>query len=330
MMKYLRLMRPVEWIKNVVVLAGPAFSLHIFEPAVAIVFAAFCLVASASYVINDLIDREADRSHPTKRNRPIAAGEVSPAAGTVMSVVLVTGACLLCLPLPRPVLGIVMGYFALILAYSCMLKKRPILDVIIIAVGFVLRAVAGAQAVSVHVSPWLIACTFTLCMFLGFGKRRCELATLTDRENAGAHRTTLLRYTPELLNHLTSVSAGIAIMTFLLYTMDTSAPAPPFRKDLLLYTLPLVAYGLFRYAMLIETGKFTGPTQIVKEDRALVLTSLVWALAVGGIIAWTREVPTTGTKTHAGASIDTAGIDTAGINPGTIAPAGHQDASDDD
>ncbi len=289
---YIRLMRPGEWIKNVIVLAGPAFGLHLFEAETTFAFAAFCLVASAAYVINDLADREADRAHPTKRDRPIASGRISAASAVLFAIVLVglaTGMSLWTLPHSFTV--VLHSYFVLILAYSFVLKRRPILDVIIIAVGFVLRAVAGAEAVQVPVSPWLIACTFTLCMFLGFGKRRCELATLERKADARAHRATLLRYSPQLLNQLTSVSAGIAIMTFLLYTMDTG-PAeihPPFKKEYLLYTLPLVAYGLFRYTMLVETGKFTGPSQIVAKDRALLLTGVVWMIVVGVILAVTKE-----------------------------------------
>jgi 4-hydroxybenzoate polyprenyltransferase len=207
-----------------------------------------------------------------------------------LAVALVAGSLGLASMLPWIVAAIVGGYFLMMLGYSFGLKNRPILDVILIASGFVLRAVAGAAAVHALVSPWLVACTFTLCMFLGFGKRRCELATLTNREEAGAHRSTLLRYSPELLNHLTSVSAGIAIMAFLLYTMDTTpALHPPFKKEFLLYTLPLVTYALFRYAMLIETGRFTGPMQIFRKDKALGLTILLWTAAALAIALATRD-----------------------------------------
>jgi decaprenyl-phosphate phosphoribosyltransferase len=288
----LRLMRPVEWIKNVIVLAGPAFSLHLTAPGATFAFAAFCLTASACYVINDLADREADRAHPTKRHRPIASGAVSVSSAITLAVVLVVVAFgMSAWFLPRGATATVVAYFLLILAYSFALKRRPILDVMIIAIGFVLRAVGGAAAVDVPVSPWLIACTFTLCMFLGFGKRTCELATLAENAEAGKHRATLRRYSPQLLGQLTSVSAGIAIMTFLLYTMDSGPAAlhPPFKKEWLLYTLPLVAYGLFRYTMLVESGRFTGPTQIVTKDRGLLITGVLWVVIVGAILALTHE-----------------------------------------
>lgn len=292
MSHYIRLMRPHQWIKNLVVLAGPAFGLEFADFRVVVVLAAFCLMSSASYAINDIFDREADRTHPEKRERPIASGAVPVGAAWLFAGLLAVAAVCMTYTLLQPAVTLlVAGYFVLILAYSSSLKQRPILDVIIIAVGFVMRAVAGAQAVDAFVSPWLIACTFTLCMFLGFGKRRCELATLRSDADRVKHRATLLRYTPELLTHLISVSAGIAIVTFLLYTMDANPniPHPPFHKEYLLYTLPLVAYGFFRYAMLIETGRFTGPMQIVLKDKALLLTGFLWAASAAGIILTTRD-----------------------------------------
>lgn len=311
MQNYLKLIRPVEWVKNVIVLAGPAFSLHLTDPRALFAFVCFCLAASACYVINDLVDREADRAHPTKRARPIASGAVSAQAALVLAAVLIAGAFVVAgIFLPRAATGTIAAYFALILAYTFVLKRRPILDVIVIAIGFVLRAVGGTFAVQVDVSPWLIACTFTLCMFLGFGKRRCELATFAQEEDAGTHRATLRRYTPQLLNQLTSVSAGIAIMTFLLYTMDRTPGElhPPFRKEWLLYTLPLVAYGLFRYTMLVETGRFSGPTQIVAEDRGLLLTGVLWIVIVGLILIGTREPRQPGPPpASAGGAVQSAG-----------------------
>ena len=311
MQQLLKLIRPIEWIKNVIVLAGPAFSLHLTDPRALFAFVCFCLAASACYVINDLVDCEADRAHPVKRLRPIASGSVSEQSALALAAVLmVTAMGIGFVFLPRAATLTVVAYFALILAYTFVLKRRPIQDVIVIAIGFVLRAVGGAVAVQVDVSPWLIACTFTLCMFLGFGKRRCELATFAQEEDAGTHRATLRRYTPQLLNQLTSVSAGIAIMTFLLYTMDRgpSELHPPFKKEWLLYTLPLVAYGLFRYTMLVETGRFTGPTQIVAEDRGLLITGVLWIIVVGLILVGTHEPRQSGPRsTPATAHVNPAG-----------------------
>ena len=299
MRDYLQLMRPQEWIKNLVVFAGPLLGYRLFhDPAIwqaALCFGAFCLVASANYSFNDIMDREADAHHPVKRHRPVARGAVSPAAAAMMAAVLIILGMGLTFWLLNPNVAALVGvYFILILAYSTWLKKRIILDVIIIATGFVLRAWAGAEAVGVPTSEWLIACTFTLCLFMGFGKRRCEVAVLGETQQAREHRTTLARYTPELLNNLTSVSAAIAVVTFLLYTIEPSYPPPPFPKKHLLYTLPLVVYGVFRFAMLAQSGRFTGPTAIFLKDRAFQATLVLWGIAAAGIVfenqvrLWTR------------------------------------------
>ena len=265
------------------VFAGPAAALKLssgtaFLQAV-LAFVGFCLAASATYAINDVMDREADASHPTKRNRPVARGAIPPSAalGTAGLLVLMAAALTMFL-LNGQVAAVLLLYFLMTLAYSVTLKRRMILDVIVVASGFVLRAWAGSLAVGVETSEWLVACVFTLCLFLGFGKRRCELAMIGDVNEAGQHRRTLLRYTPHLLNHLITVSAGIAVITFLLYTMDTTGHPAPFHKEHLFYTLPLVVYGIFRFAMLSELGAFSGPTEIVLRDRPLLATILLWAV----------------------------------------------------
>ncbi len=287
MLSYLALMRPKQWIKNLAVLAGPVFAQK-FDPdslvMVSVVFAAFCLVSSSSYVINDLLDRDLDAVHPTKKHRPIASGAVSPSGAIVWAILLLIGAMSLGVAmLPPGTVGVIGAYFLMILAYSLALKHRMILDVLIIAVGFVLRATAGAGAVEAFVSPWLIVCTFTLCMFMGFGKRRCEIAQFDSQAEAAEHRKTLLRYTPELLSNLISVSAGITIITFLLYTMDRDI-STTFPKEHLLYTLPLVVYGVFRYAMLVESGTMHGPMEIVLHDRAFQATIAIWSLLAAAVI----------------------------------------------
>lgn len=283
MINYVRLMRPKEWIKNFAVLAGPVFAMRVDGESLAqtgTVFGAFCLASSATYAINDVFDRKADALHPIKKGRPLASGAIAPGEALLLALVLFA----LSVYVPVRLLGwrtavIVIAYFVINLAYSVALKRRMILDVILIAIGFVLRATAGAVAIDVDISPWLIVCTFTLCMFLGFGKRRCEIAVFNSPAEAGEHRATLLRYTPELLAHLISVSAGITIITFLLYTMDRDpAYAPPFNKHHLLYTIPLVVYGVFRYAMIIQTGERHGPMDIILHDRPFLGTIIIWSL----------------------------------------------------
>jgi len=289
----LKLMRPRQWIKNLVVLAGPALGQKL-DVASAIdtglIFVAFCLASSAAYVVNDLLDREADALHPDKRHRPLASGAVSPGAAVVLAVVLVAGAvCLAWLLLPVTCTVVLAGYFVLILAYSLALKQVLILDVVAIAIGFVLRAAAGAAAVEVIVSQWLLVCTFTLCLFLGFGKRRAELASFEDGGRASEHRRTLSAYTPELLNHFISVSAGIAVVTFLLYTMDRApGTAPPFHKWHLLYSVPLVVYGIFRYAALVTRAGKDDPAEIILRDRPLLATIGAWSLFVA-LVIWEEQ-----------------------------------------
>jgi len=280
---FLILIRPQQWIKNVVVFAGPAAGLKLFTSEgltrTIFTFAAFCLAASAGYVINDILDCRADRSHPTKKLRPIAAGRIGVGPAMVLAFLLwaaAFGASVVFLP--RGVTLVLAVYVAMTLSYSSYLKDRIILDVILIAMGFVLRALAGALAVNVPASEWLIVCVFTLCMFMGFGKRRCEIAMIGDAAEIGQHRRTLLRYTPDLLNHLITVSAGIAVITFLLYTLDSGGHPSVFPKHHLFYTLPLVVYGIFRFAMLTELGYYTGPTEIVLKDRAIFLTIVLWTL----------------------------------------------------
>jgi 4-hydroxybenzoate polyprenyltransferase len=170
----------------------------------------------------------------------------------------------------------------LTLLYSFVLKHQMLLDVIAIATLFVLRALSGAFAIGVDPSPWLLICTFMLCLFLGFGKRRCEIAMIGDSDAAlRGHRATLVRYTPDLLNHLLSTSAGIAIVTFLLYTLDRTDVNNPFiaHKHHLIYTLPLVVYAIYRYAMKIEMGDATGPTDLLLKDKPIVITTILWGLS---------------------------------------------------
>lgn len=293
MRAYLQLARPPQWVKNVFVLAGLVAGgselidrgsfVHSVGLA-ALAFAGFCLVSSSCYVINDLLDREEDRHHPTKRLRPIASGAVTSTGAVLFSIVLAAGG-IACSALvgAKGFVIILIAYYVLTNVYSVVLKHIILLDVISISTGFVLRAWGGAIAVDVPVSPWLIICTFTLCLFLGFGKRRCELAVIGDSEKAKNHRATLEGYTIELLNHLLSISAGIAVITFLLYAMDAETERK-FGTNYLIYTMPLVVYGVFRYAMLIESGRIAGPTDIMLNDRPFVAVVILWVALASGII----------------------------------------------
>lgn len=280
---YLKLLRPADWFKNVFVFAGLAFGRKIGDPEAMLhalyAFAGFCLASSAGYIVNDIVDRHRDRLHPVKKHRPIASGIISPPKGIAIAVLLLILTVGFCLLLPVRFAATVGSYFALVLLYSFALKQRMLLDVITIAVLFVLRAMGGAYAVSVEASPWLLVCTFMLCLFLGFGKRRCEIAMIQSDQDKHGHRATLLRYTPDLLNHLLSTSAGVAIITFVLYVLDQGMENPfGERKTRLLYTLPLVVYAIYRYAMLIELGKATGPTDLIAKDPPFLASLLLWGI----------------------------------------------------
>lgn len=289
---YVELLRIRQWIKNVAVLAALPFGWleHGFtcSAAMALAFGAFCVASSAVYSFNDVLDRREDLIHPGKRNRPVARGAVSPSAAILFAAVLAVGAIALSfLITDRRFAACAGGYLVLMLAYSLFLKHEPILDVIIIACGFVLRTMAGAIAVGVYISPWLVVSTFTLCLFLGFGKRRSEIYALNNADVAAQHRKTLTRYSADLLNQLLSTSAGVALVTFMLYIMGTETlpgQTVVFDKSPLLYTFPLVAYGLFRYAMLIESGEVTGPTDIILKDRILLVVVLLWMATSAAIV----------------------------------------------
>jgi len=289
-MAYLRLIRPAQWFKNVFVLAALCFGRKLGDPraiqTILIAFVAFCLASSAGYVFNDILDRERDRLHPHKKDRPLPSGAVSVQAAALLTVLLTVAAFAFCYPLRNTYFPLtITAYLLLVLVYSLVLKHHMLLDVITIAVLFVLRALGGAVAIEVEVSPWLLICTFMLTLFLGFGKRRCEIAVIGNNEDLGGHRRTLPRYTPQLLTHMLSTCGGIAVITFLLYTLDTTVPSPfGVHKQHLLFTLPLVIYGVFRYAMLIELGKGTGPTDLLLNDRPLLATILLWATASVGIL----------------------------------------------
>jgi 4-hydroxybenzoate polyprenyltransferase len=288
-MPYVRLLRPHQWVKNVFVLAGIVFGQKANDPAawrVALLgLICVCLVSSAIYVFNDIRDRDEDRRHPRKSKRPIAAGEVSvPTAGVISFVAAAVGlggAWLL-----GPAFFLVVAVYAVLqVTYTLGLKHAALLDVIAIALGFVLRAVAGAVLVHVSISVWLVLCTFTVCLFMGFSKRRCEVLALeSNGEHAAAsHRRTLALYTPSLLNHMTTVSAGIAVISYMLYATDHET-ITKFGTNYLAYTLPIVVYAVFRFALLVEHGFVDGPTDVILRDRPFQVALALWGICAVAIV----------------------------------------------
>jgi len=267
---FVRLARPRQWVKNLFVLLPVVFAQRAGQPGVwvqaLLAAGAFCLASSAVYAFNDIRDRNADRLHPRKRLRPLPAGQLGVGGATIFAVILAAGALAVASRTNWPTTGMIAAYLLLQVLYSTALKKKMLVDVMCIALGFVLRAVAGAVAIAAEPSPWLIICTFTLCMFIGFCKRRAELSTLADAVAASDHRPTLVGYTPELLTHLITLSAGIAIMSFLLYSVSPTT-VDRFGSVYLVYTLPAVIY-------------YDDPTDLLLQDRPLQITGIVWTVAV--------------------------------------------------
>jgi len=289
----LELARPKHWVKNLIVLFPLFFALRFGSPGswwlASLALVAFCLASSAVYIVNDIRDRDRDREHPHKKDRPLASGKVGVPLALAEAAFLFAGAMLVALRAGPLVLLIVLAYVLLQVAYTFSLKRKMIVDVVCIALGFVLRAAAGAVAIHVEASPWLIICTFTLCMFLGFCKRRNELATIGDVELAEKHRPTLAGYTPELLTHLITLSAAVAIISYLLYA-SSPRTVDQFHTTYLVYTLPAVIYAVCRFAMFSMIGKYSDPTDLIMRDWAFQVSVAVWAAATFAIIRWGRHV----------------------------------------
>lgn len=283
MIKYLiKEMRPKQWTKNGFIFAALVFDRQLFIwgslKRTLIAFVLFCLLSSSVYIINDILDVEADRNHPVKKNRPIAAGKLPiPLALTtaiVMVVVAIGGSYLLAWHLAL----IAAVYLLMNLAYSRWLKHIPLIDVLIIAAGFVLRVAAGVSVIQVQrFSPWLYVVMTLLALYIGFGKRRAEM-TVLGIENQGSHRKVLDGYSIALIDQLITIVSSTTIIAYSLYTF--SAPNLPENHAMML-TIPFVLYGIFRYLYLIEIKHAGGePEEILLKDRPLQITVVLWVIAV--------------------------------------------------
>ena len=284
-----RLSRPRQWVKNVFVLAPLLFSgrlgnaVHLENAFLA--FASFCLLSGAVYAINDVADARADRAHPRKRLRPVASGRVSPAVALALAAFLAAVGLALAyvLPgpdLPGPVVWVGAAYLANSLLYCLWLKYRVIVDVLLIAIGFVLRLLAGCAAISVVPSSWILVCGFSLALVLGFGKRRTEVANLSGR---GDYREVLGIYDEAKLNMLVGICTAVCLMSYMLYTVAPET-AQLHGTQNLVYTVPFVAYGLFRYAFKVMEGKGDGPTDILLRDPAFFAIGAIWAGSVVAVL----------------------------------------------
>ena len=285
--------RPGHWIKNGAVLLPVVFgrqagSASAWLSAV-VAAAAFCLASSCAYIVNDIADRETDQAHPRKKHRPIAAGRVSLRAACIEAAVLGVVALIVAWYISAALVGLVAVFLLLEIGYSLLLKHKVLVDVISIALAFVLRAAAGAVTIAVVISPWLFVCMFTACLFMGFCKRYGEVVTLGQTAEAGRHRKVLFAYTPEVLTHLVTVSAGIAVVSFLLYGMSPRTVGE-FGTYYFVYTLPVVIYGVFRFAMLSMKGIYADPTDLILHDRPFQLAVVVWLAASVGIVYYGKAL----------------------------------------
>jgi len=275
-------LRPHQWTKNLLVFAALAFSKHLFEAdpllRTLVAFAVFCGLSGSVYLVNDVADLERDRLHPRKKLRPLASGQIG-ARPALATASLLAALCLAASALlGGPFLVCAAGYLLLNLAYSFRLKNAVILDVIAISLGFVLRAVAGAVAISVHISDWLLVCTFLLALFLALSKRRHELVFLSD--GASDHRAILAEYSPYLLDQMISVVTASCLMAYCFYTMAPET-LEKYQTDRLSWTIPLVLYGIFRYLYLVHLKEQGGsPTDVLLTDWPLLVDVALWAVAV--------------------------------------------------
>ncbi len=279
-------LRPKQWSKNLLVFAGLVFSRNLFDPTNFLRslagFVAFCLLSGAVYLVNDLADIESDRVHPLKRFRPIASGRLKPgaarvAAGVAAALALVGG---FALDWRFGVIGL--AYFLMQLAYSFKLKHMVVLDVMTVAAGFALRAVAGTVLVHVTISPWLFVCTILFALFIALAKRRHELLFL---EGGGtAHRSVLEMYSESLLDQMMAVATSSTVIAYCLYTIAPETVAK-FGTHNLMLTVPFVLYGIFRYLYLVYRKEMGGaPEKVLFTDVPLIVDIVLWMVSVVAVL----------------------------------------------
>jgi len=275
-------LRPQQWVKNGFIFAALIFSQSLTRwdrsRQVLLAVLVFCLVSSAVYVLNDVLDAPEDRNHPSKKLRPIASGRASATTVGIVGVVLAAVGLIAAWRLSLSFLGIVVAYLAINVLYSTILKRVALLDVFIVALGFILRVIAGGLVIHVAISPWLIVCTTMLALFIALSKRRHELVVLGRR--ASDHRAILAGYTPYFLDQLISIVTASTVVTYALYTLspDVQSKFPGKRLEL---TIPFVLFGIFRYLHLIHNSDHGGnPTRSLFTDPVLLSVVLFWAASV--------------------------------------------------
>lgn len=279
-------MRPKQWIKNLLVYAGALFSLKLFDPVsigrATAAFFLFCMISGCVYIMNDVLDYKRDKVHPEKKKRPIPSGRLPRpvAMGALVVIFLVAFGVSFYLSIPFGIIALT--YFIMNIAYSLKLKHVVIIDVMIIALGFVFRAVAGALVINVAFSHWLLICTMLLALFLAICKRRHELNLI--KENAGKHRAVLEFYTPALVDQMTSVVTASALVSYALYTISPEV-TEKMGTDKLIYTFPFVLFAIFRYLYLVMARNQGGsPEKVFLKDPAMIIDLFLWIATVVTIL----------------------------------------------
>jgi 4-hydroxybenzoate polyprenyltransferase len=277
----IKTMRPRQWVKNGFVFMALFFDkqLFVYDSFMRTFegFLLFCLISSTVYLVNDLADIESDRKHPEKKHRPLPAGQLPVGVAWAAAILFALTTLPLAYYISPAFAGIIFTYLATNILYSRWLKHVPILDVLILASGFVLRVAAGVTLITVErFSPWLYVVTTLFALYIGFGKRRAEMTLLA--QGAGSHRKVLDGYTIPLLDQYITIVSGTTIVTYSLYTF--TAPNLPPNHSMML-TIPFVVYGIFRYLQLIQTGHAAGaPDEVALKDRPLQVTVLLWGLTI--------------------------------------------------
>jgi len=277
MTEWIRLLRPAQWVKNAFVLAPLLFSGRATETSAILAavgaLVAFCLVSSCVYILNDIADRAADRAHPTKRDRPIAAGRIGVGPASALGVVLGVAGLAVARATGTSVALVCGIYLALNVVYSIRLKRVVLLDVFSLAAFFVLRLLAGAAAVQVTPSIWLLLCGGLLALYLGFAKRRHELTLLGD--GSTSHREVLAHYSPIFLDQMSVVLLSVTIVSYIMYTVFSDT-AVAVGSNALVYSAVFVLYGVFRYLYLVHQREGGSPTETLLTDAAIMINVLLW------------------------------------------------------
>lgn len=270
---YLTILRPTQWLKNLMLFFPPFLAGQMLLPGIVsrgvVPYAAFCLVSSAGYIFNDLLDRNRDVHHPRKRLRPIASGAVSLTGAGILSALLLISGMVSAGTISSRFLLLLTGYAVITISYSIVLKTLPVVDLFCISAGFLIRLQAGGELFQVPISPWLFLSVFLLAVFLSTGKRVSESNTLG--EMAGAHRVSLSHYPQGFLDGTMYMTGGAVLVTYAMYTLN---------RQMLIYSVPLCLFGLLRYMYRVSSGKGGDPTESLLKDRLLFVVGVLWVLMV--------------------------------------------------